>query len=70
MRYAIDLHVHESRMRVAVRVLHSCAFIAFCKYSASQINYTHRCDLPECFELFAVPDTFRQSLYTRTNRVS
>ena len=27
MRYAIDLHVHESCMRVAVRVLHSCAFI-------------------------------------------
>ena len=24
---AIDLHVHESCMRVAVRVLHSCAFI-------------------------------------------
>ena len=27
LRYAIDLHVHESCMRVAVRVLHSCAFI-------------------------------------------
>ena len=27
LRHAIDLHVHESCMRVAVRVLHSCAFI-------------------------------------------
>ena len=26
--YAIDLKVHESCMHVAVRVLHSCAFIA------------------------------------------
>ena len=25
--HAIDLHVHESCMYVAVRVLHSCAFI-------------------------------------------
>ena len=28
MRHAIDLQVHESCMHVAVRVLHSCAFIA------------------------------------------
>ena len=27
LRYAIDLHEHESCMHVAVRVLHSCAFI-------------------------------------------
>ena len=27
MLATIDLHVHESCMRVAVRVLHSCAFI-------------------------------------------
>ena len=27
LRHAIDLHVHESCMRVAVRVLHSSAFI-------------------------------------------
>ena len=27
LRHAIDLHVHESCMRVAVRVLHSCALI-------------------------------------------
>ena len=27
LRYAIDLRVHESCMCVAVRVLHSCAFI-------------------------------------------
>ena len=28
MLATIDLHVHELCMRVAVRVLHSCAFIA------------------------------------------
>ena len=27
LRYAIDLHVHESCVRVAVRVLHYCAFL-------------------------------------------
>ena len=30
---AIDLHVHESCMRVAVRVLHSCAFIILWRFS-------------------------------------
>ena len=30
MSRAIDLHSHESCMHVAVRVLHSCAFISIC----------------------------------------
>ena len=30
---AIDLHAHESCMHVAVRVLHSCAFITTCRSS-------------------------------------
>ena len=35
LRYAIGLHVHESCMPVAVRVLHSCAFIEGCYLSGT-----------------------------------
>ena len=37
MLATIGLHVHESCMRVAVRVLHSCAFICRCYLSSCYI---------------------------------
>ena len=44
---AIDLHVHESCMRVAVRVLHSCAFIIIVFTQDIQSMYTVSGDTPE-----------------------
>ena len=56
MLATIDLHVHESCMRVAVRVLHSCAFIITMKVYGLVLSLA--------FLLLSAPD------FTRGGRMS
>ena len=52
-----DLHVHESCMRVAVRVLHSCAFIIYAYIGEVEPSVRATIDSPISREVYPIITT-------------